>query len=272
MPFTDKYKREGKYTGPINEYGQPDGGVGTLRYNNGTLFEGIWKDGMAVEMDVHMDKASKNGFSGNWKSNTLRGRTEQQKRKEQDMDDLRSFISQSVRPGSGNLSNSGNGDAQPQPTGRDQRSSHSSNRSRQNNIQQQQPIKDQVNEMPWEDVNGFSGHYTGDVNADRMPDGRGFMCYSNGVTEEGAFQRGVYQPSSNNDPNGCDESYCGGGGVPSSSMSVWSLKSSPTMKFGSGGHDVLTGHQNGGRTSNSVRGAPSSVHLGGPYENLDSQY
>ena len=92
---------------------------------------------------------------------------------------------------------------------------------------------------------------------------------------------GVYQPTpvaaaqqqqggygvDNNVTANQGEEVGGGGGVPSSSMSVWSLKSSPTMAFAAGGHNVLTGQpqqhqqQHGG---SSGRGAPSSIHMRGP--------
>ena len=60
-------------------------------------------------------------------------------------------------------------------------------------------------------------------------------------------------------------------------MSVWSLKSSPTMAFSAGGHNVLTGqpqqhqqrHSSGG---GSGRGAPSSIHMSGRGYNVDRRY
>ena len=132
--------------------------------------------------------------------------------------------------------------------------------------------------MPWSDVNGFSGHYTGEVNSQNIPDGKGFMRYSNGVVEEGMFCNGVYQPPNRPSPPNLyhddGDGDNGGGGVPSSSMSVWSLKSSPTMAFAQGGHNVLTGNHSrgGGGGASSVIGAPTSVHLGGLYGNLDRRY
>ena len=140
--------------------------------------------------------------------------------------------------------------------------------------------------MPWSDVNGFNGVYTGEINSQNVPDGRGYMRYSNGVVEEGMFCNGVYQPPTGpapvqysegygDDDDGIDQE---GGAVPSSSMSVWSLKSSPTMALNAGGHNVLTGQQqqqhNRTGGASSVIGAPSSVHLGpsGLYGNMDRRY
>jgi len=295
MPFTDKYSRSGNYTGDINEYGQPHGS-GTLRYTNGMVYEGIWTEGHSEDMDANMGKATKHGFSGDWKSGTKIAKKEREKRKEQDMDDLRSFISQSVRSGmSGtNASESVGGGTSLQGGGSQYNNSingNSNGRRPPPHSQQgqqgrpQQQTKEKVHKVPWSDVNGFSGHYTGEVNAQNVPDGRGFMQYSNGVVEEGMFCNGVYQPptgppmqSSFGSSGGLGGNDGGNQGVPSSSMSVWSLKSSPTMAFAQGGHNLLTGRplggNGGGGGSSSVMGAPTSVHLGCPgmYVNLDHRY
>ena len=108
------------------------------------------------------------------------------------------------------------------------------------------------------------------------------MRYSNGVMEEGLFCNGVYQPPADGMPGYDDAEFDQGdngrAGVPSSSMSVWSLKSSPTMAFAQGGHNVLTGNRRtGGGGASSVMGAPTSVHLGGPsdgglYGNVNRRY
>lgn len=116
-----------------------------------------------------------------------------------------------------------------------------------------------VSDLKWSDVNGFSGTYTGEVNSLGIPDGHGLMRYTNGVVEEGMFYNGVYQPPTTGPSitNGYGGIPCGDGRrAPSSSMSVWSLKSSPTMSFVQGGPGVLAG-----KFSTGV-GAPTSVHLG----------
>mmetsp|Transcript_37881 Transcript_37881/g.79846 ORF Transcript_37881/g.79846 Transcript_37881/m.79846 type:complete len:244 (+) Transcript_37881:2-733(+) len=234
------------------------------------VYEGVWVEGNSEDLDANMNKATKSGFSGNWKSVTKVAKKEREERKERDMDDLRSFISQSVRSGMSNASGSLRGDAS---GGGGSQLNGSNNSSRKPSPYQsdrgRQQGKEKVNKMPWSDVNGFSGHYSGDVNSDHVPDGRGFMQYSNGVVEEGMFCNGVYQPPSGNDRGGYNDDGAGNQGVPSSSMSVWSLKSSPTMAFAQGGHNVFTGRplgENGG--NGSVMGAPTSVHLGGPSNNL----
>jgi hypothetical protein len=217
MPYTDRYNREGKYTGEINEYGQPHG-HGALRYNNGMVYEGLWVEGQSEGMDHNMGRAKDSRF-GNWKTNTKAAKAERAKRKEEELEDLRSFISQSVRSGMTNASGSQQGERSSSMRSSASQSSHGGARDQQGQQAQQQQPKDHVSEMPWSDVNGFSGHYTGEVNSQNVPDGSGFMQYTNGIVEEGLFCNGVYQPPS-------DPPERSGGVVPSSSMSVWSIKSS----------------------------------------------
>jgi hypothetical protein len=257
MTYTDVYGREGKYTGDINEYGLPHG-TGTMRYNNGTLYEGDdWVEGHSQKMDLG-GALAQNGFS-DWKSNTKLAKAEREKKKEREMDDLRSFISQSIR--SGMTQSSGTYGPGMQP------------------MQMVKP-KEQVHEMPWSDVNGYSGHYTGEVNDNEVPDGRGFMQYNNGVVEDGYFVNGVFQPPWEGLVVPQQQRY--GNQVPSSSMSVWSLKSTPTMVMqGPNGNVILSRHQGNPNDTQSVMGAPSSVHMGDPsnmyhghdpYANIQNRY
>ena len=51
--------------------------------------------------------------------------------------------------------------------------------------------KTNVRGMEWTDLNGDSGRYTGEVNNDRLPHGRGIMKYSFGLIAEGEFVNGV---------------------------------------------------------------------------------
>jgi len=213
---------------------------------------------------------TKVGFAGNWKDKTKMAKKDMEKKKEKDMDDLRSFISQSVKSGS---VGGGGGSLLGGTVGQHgSANSTNSNSLRPSPKQGGETRKEQVQEVPWSDVNGFSGHYSGEVNGDQIPDGQGYMRYSNGIVEKGMFCNGVYQPPSGPPPGpmyGADQNgeRKNQGGVPSSSMSVWSLKSSPTMAFVQGGHNVLTGQRPGGSGEggeSSVMGAPTSVHLGGP--------
>jgi len=268
MPYSDVHGRSGLYTGEIDERGRPHG-RGVLRYGNGTAHEGTWTEGHDPDMDLGGRTSA--GFT-DWRGKTRAGERQREARKEREMDDLRSFVSASVRSGGGSVA-----------TGARSRGPNFDDHARVNRRGGDNsggsgggPARDQVHEMPWSDVNGFGGHYTGDVNASNVPDGRGYMQYSNGVVEEGLFRNGVYQPDPDAaGPDGEDE----GGPVPSSSMSVWSLKSSPTMAMGAGGAGVLGGGTTriqmppGGMGS--VPG--SSVHGGGaeggdPYGNDMRRY
>jgi len=288
MPFTDRYNREGKYTGEIDDVGQPHG-RGTLRYNNGTVFEGDWVKGCSDEMDQNMSRATSGGFRGDWKARTSRKERENEKE---------GFNSQSMHSGSAEMGRwpsmrslrSEHGDAESRYSGNSAGGSHSQDRKsplQQNQARlsppqehrhcpppQQIHRKEEVVDMPWSDLNGFDGHYSGQV-TDDIPDGHGVMRYSNGVMEEGMFCMGVFQPPSNAPPEYPPSANAEGGNmaVPSSSMSVWSLKSSPTMAFQQGGHNVLHGGPLGsGAAGSSVMGAPANVHLGDPgglYHNLN---
>lgn len=300
MPYKDRYNREGKYTGEINRNGQPDG-EGTLRYNNGTVFDGQWVNGQSEEMDVQMERASSSGFSGDWKSQT---RTATKKRHEQDMDDIKSFfLAECARSGmsggsvleaaasvvsKGSVNRQGSSVANGSSSKLSAPSSQGSGSNQMHSQQQQQQQAGNVNDMPWSDVNGFSGHYSGEVNSQSVPDGRGYMRYSNGVVEEGIFCNGVYQPPTRPPPppprynqgyvaDDTGDHEGGEGGVPSSSMSVWSLKSSPTMALhASSGHNVLSQNQRQQQQHHNANagavGAPSSVHLGGLYGNMERRY
>ncbi len=48
MPYVYQHDREGRYTGEINDYGQPNG-KGTIRYDDGTTFTGRWTNGSLEE-------------------------------------------------------------------------------------------------------------------------------------------------------------------------------------------------------------------------------
>ena len=48
-----------------------------------------------------------------------------------------------------------------------------------------------VRGMEWTDLNGDSGRYTGQVNNDQLPHGKGVMRYDFGLIAEGEFRNGV---------------------------------------------------------------------------------
>lgn len=198
MPYTDHFGREGLYTGYVNNSGLPDGN-GSLHYNDGTIFEGHWIEGQSDDMDLGVERKQRRERHHSPSDGQHRGHST-----------TRSVHSQHAqRP--------------PQHHHQQQQS-------------QNEP-KEFINNLPWSDINGFSGHYTGEINSNNVPDGRGRMQYINGVVEDGMFSNGVYQPPLNLPEAGVQSQY------PSSSVSVWSIKSSPTMVGYSEGSTSVMGSQ-----------------------------
>jgi len=87
-----------------------------------------------------------------------------------------------------------------------------------------------VRGMEWTDLNGDSGRYTGEVNHDRLPHGRGIMKYSYGLIAEGQWVNGVLKEGPQDRMIGAAASVMGG------TMSV-----GPGMSIGGGGMSVVGG-------------------------------
>lgn len=211
MPFTDQYGCPGKYSGEVNSFGQPHG-KGVLRYDDGGVNEGIWVKGQcdADERDCGRSvshKSTAKSVSGRSVSNRSSSKSVSGRSVSNRSVSSRSRRSISKSPGRNPLPYQ---QQQPHPYHQQQNSPQQSG---------------YVTKMPWSDVNGFSGHYTGEVNHNDAPEGKGYMEYSNGVVEDGMWCNGVFQPPLNFHP----PSYQDGSNVPSSSMSVWSLRSTPNM-------------------------------------------
>ena len=58
-------------------------------------------------------------------------------------------------------------------------------------VERRAPRPKKVNGLPWSDYNGQSGRYTGEVNDEYMPHGRGEMVYDRGVVSSGIWYKGV---------------------------------------------------------------------------------
>ena len=99
------------------------------------------------------------------------------------------------------------------------------------------------------------------------------MQYSNGVVEDGLFVNGVFQPPMPGMvlPQNMVENQ-----VPSSSMSVWSLKSTPTLAMHGGNVMIMPPHKGIPHGNASAIGAPASVHSQSrghdPYANIQNRY
>lgn len=270
MPFRDAYGRDGKYTGEINNAGEPHG-KGTLRYDNGILYEGTWEDGVSPKMEGSGERIS-SGFS-DWKSMTKASKQQREKDAESELAELRSYVSMSVRSQStSGMSPAGPGYVQNHqqyggdPPAGAMASPHHHHPPTPTPQHQHQP-RHRIANMPWADVNGFTGHYTGEVNGHNAPDGGGYMQYSNGVVEDGMWCNGVYQPPHEQpqtmmSPNGHHQQQGVASVAPprSSAMSVWSLRTSPTAPITVGGQPYH--HQGGYASGNaSVMGGPTSVYV-----------
>ena len=83
--------------------------------------------------------------------------------------------------------------------------------------------------MEWTDLNGETGRYTGEVNNDRLPNGRGIMKYNYGLIAEGEFVNGVLREGPQDRMMSAAASMGGG-------MSV-----GPGMSVGAGGMSVISG-------------------------------
>jgi hypothetical protein len=122
MKYRDENGREGRYSGDVNEDHEPHG-QGKMKYKDGTLFTGVWSDGVAVH-----GKSS--------------GEKKEKKKEEQ------------------------------------QWSNSSSTK--------------KVRKMKWMDYYGDPGEYTGEVDGDNMPNGKGSMKYDHGLIQEGLWSKGQF--------------------------------------------------------------------------------
>jgi hypothetical protein len=111
--------------------------------------------------------------------------------------------------------------------------------------------KTNVRGMEWTDFNGSSGRYTGEVNNDRLPHGRGIMKYSYGLIAEGEFNNGVLNegPQDRIISAAASMSAGGAGGMSVGPMSVGPMSIGP-MSFGPmsvhGGSVMMHSHQQQG--------------------------
>lgn len=117
--------------------------------------------------------------------------------------------------------------------------------------------KTNVRGMEWIDLNGDSGRYSGEVNTDRLPHGRGIMKYDFGLIAEGDWVNGVLKEGPQDRMIGAS---AGPGG-----MSV-----GPGMSIGPGGMSIGPGGMSMGPGGMSIgpgmSAGPMSVGLsvGGP--------
>ena len=143
MPFTDNQGDSGIYSGQVNEDGRPDG-KGSMKYDNGIFYEGMWTGGSQDERSVSQYDRIRGGFTswgGKGKVAVKSGRTMPWNATKIDKNDENDTTN--------------------------------------------------VRGMEWVDRNGDWGRYTGEVNKDKIPHGRGIMKYSFGLIAEGEWVCGV---------------------------------------------------------------------------------
>ncbi|KAL7428452.1 hypothetical protein ACHAXM_001267 [Skeletonema potamos] len=143
MPFTDHLGDFGFYTGQVNDNGRPDG-KGSMKYDSGIFYEGMWTDGCQEEKAVTQYVRIRGGFTswgGKGKATVKSGKT--------------------------------------LPWNATKIDRHDEN------------DKTNVRGMEWVDLNGDSGRYTGEVNKDQLPHGKGIMKYDFGLIAEGEWVNGM---------------------------------------------------------------------------------
>jgi len=65
MPFRDQFGDCGLYRGQVNEQGRPNG-KGSMKYDNGIFYEGMWTDGCQDELAATQYHRVRSGFTS-WK-------------------------------------------------------------------------------------------------------------------------------------------------------------------------------------------------------------
>jgi hypothetical protein len=131
MKYKDQNGKEGRYSGDVNEEHEPHG-QGKMKYKDGTVFSGVWSDGVAVH-----------GKSSSGHHSSSKEKKERSSKKEQ-------------------WSNAPSGGS------------------------------NKVRKMKWMDYYGDPGEYTGEVDEDNMPNGKGSMKYDHGLIQEGLWSKGQF--------------------------------------------------------------------------------
>ena len=125
MKYRDENGKDGRYSGDVNEDHEPHG-QGKMKYKDGTLFTGVWSDGVAVHGKSSGEK--------------------KEKKKKEEQQQWSNKASASIK----------------------------------------------VRKMKWMDYYGDPGEYTGEVDSDNMPNGKGSMKYDHGLIQEGLWNKGQF--------------------------------------------------------------------------------
>jgi len=163
MRYRDEHGKEGRYSGDVDEDHCPHG-QGKMKYKDGSVFTGVWNDGSQVHGKTTKAKSSSSSVSGGEKKSSRSKKSSAGGDKDWARRD-----GKSGNEGAGNSSNA----------------------------------KKSVRKMKWMDYYGDPGEYTGEVDGNNMPHGKGSMKYDHGLIQDGLWTKGQFVEGS--DINGAEE-------------------------------------------------------------------
>ncbi|EED92912.1 predicted protein [Thalassiosira pseudonana CCMP1335] len=199
MPYTDQYGDNGWYTGEVDGTSGTPNGMGTMNYSNGAVYEGEWRNGVSVSPSKTREEPITSGV----KSMRHHGQHRPMHRPQRNFH--RPPPRSSLEPlyedeGSsssvGQVSSAKTRWSLPQQEHQEFAPAH------------QRKV---VCGMPWQDGNGDTGSYTGEVNSLNVPSGMGSMRYNNGFVAEGMWNDGEIDQG-DDEMSTSAMSYQGGGG------------------------------------------------------------
>eukprot|EP00569_Conticribra_weissflogii_P001138 CAMPEP_0171355230 /NCGR_PEP_ID=MMETSP0878-20121228/45113_1 /TAXON_ID=67004 /ORGANISM="Thalassiosira weissflogii, Strain CCMP1336" /LENGTH=983 /DNA_ID=CAMNT_0011861223 /DNA_START=26 /DNA_END=2975 /DNA_ORIENTATION=+ len=221
MPYTDQYGENGWYTGEVDANTGTPHGRGTMNYSNGAVYEGEWLNGVSAtpsktreEPLLGSNGSGSNGGGGSHRSRHNHHRGNGHYEHHNQKPPPRQQAPQGSRFEDGMSSVTPRQPHPPvpsQPAYPPQQQHHYHHH--------QPPPRKVVCGMPWTDVNGETGSYTGEVNSLNIPDGMGSMRYDNGVVAEGNWKDGEIDGDDGEDGNSDDAMSSGGDGLASTGMS-----------------------------------------------------
>jgi hypothetical protein len=195
MPYTDIHGEYGWYTGQVDSSTGAPHGIGTMNYANGfVICEGGWHNGVNIPGD-NRDKEETMPVGGtiSRRQHQVAPRTTPQ----QGMRKHLATLNEHEKTVDYKYANSSSSE-----------DDSSGSRSPSPDLPQQQQERTVVCGMPWTDLNGDDGMYTGEINQLKNPDGMGSMRYDYGMVVEGVWRDGEFIYNQEDDNNsGSDDDY-----------------------------------------------------------------
>jgi hypothetical protein len=190
MKHRDEEGRDGRYSGDVDEDHQPHG-QGKMKYKDGSVFVGVWSEGSQVHGKTTKAKSKGKESGSSSKTSSSSGKGKSSKGKSDDW---------ARRDGAGSNGKSSSKALVPATS---------------TEIVKEGEKKKTVRRMKWMDYYGDPGEYTGEVDDEDMPNGRGSMKYDHGLIQEGVWTGGQFVEGS--DLNDASTAPAGNGGGRSSS-------------------------------------------------------